>query len=276
MSVIQDDLDVYVVSYNEQQNIGRCLKHLRWAPRVILVDSFSDDSTLEIARTFDNVVIEQRVFDCLSNQHQHALDLCEARWVLRLDSDWMADPAVFGEIDRLRTGEDVDGYRIPFRFALHGHAVRAALYPPVMCLFRRGAVRYEQDGHTERARCNGTVVDLKTPFLHDDRKPVDRYFSSQLRYSREEAIKLADKLTEDAVPVSGRFFDRMKRQMRRLPGVAPVAVFLYLGVFRGALISGPAGRLYLMQRVFAELAKSIRLLDHALRRGNGKGGSNGF
>ena len=184
----------------------------------------------------DNVRIEQRVFDTLAQQHGHALSLCTAEWVLRLDSDWLANPAVFAEIERCNLPKNIGGFRIPFIFALHGRRVRSALYPPVVCLFRRESARYEQDGHTERVRCAGEIIDLSTPFVHDDRKPIDRYFSSQLRYSHDEAQKLAGR--REGVP--SRFFERTKL-MLRAPGLAPLAVFLFLGLFRGAL-SAEAGQ----------------------------------
>ena len=60
-------LTALVLTYNEQENIRRNLEALVWVPKVIVVDSFSNDQTLEIARSFPNVQIVQRVFDTHAN-----------------------------------------------------------------------------------------------------------------------------------------------------------------------------------------------------------------
>lgn len=44
-----------LLTYNEEVNIARTLAGLRWARRVIVVDSFSNDQTECIARSFSNV-----------------------------------------------------------------------------------------------------------------------------------------------------------------------------------------------------------------------------
>ena len=45
-------LTALVLTYNEQENIRRNLEALVWVPKVIVLDSFSNDQTLEIARSF--------------------------------------------------------------------------------------------------------------------------------------------------------------------------------------------------------------------------------
>src|SRR5207248_6099553 len=61
-------LTALVLTYNEQDNIRRNLEALVWVPKVIIVDSFSNDGTLEIVRSFANVQVVQRVFDTHANQ----------------------------------------------------------------------------------------------------------------------------------------------------------------------------------------------------------------
>ena len=68
-------LTALVLTYNEQENIRRNLEALVWVPKVIVVDSFSNDQTLEIARSFPNVQVVQRVFDTHANQKDNQAKL---------------------------------------------------------------------------------------------------------------------------------------------------------------------------------------------------------
>ena len=57
------DVTPLVLTYNEAANIERTLRALAWANEVVVLDSFSDDGTPELAMTFPNVRVVQRRFD---------------------------------------------------------------------------------------------------------------------------------------------------------------------------------------------------------------------
>src|SRR5437764_15058109 len=82
-------LTALVLTYNEQENIRRNLDALLWVPKVIVVDSFSNDQTLEIARLFPNVQVVQRVFDTHANRWNAGLDRIDTEGALTLDADYM-------------------------------------------------------------------------------------------------------------------------------------------------------------------------------------------
>src|SRR5690348_6642347 len=93
-----DDITPYILTYNEEDNIGKCLGALRWAKHVVVVDSFSTDRTLQIIAEFPNTRVVQRVFDSHSRQHNFALEqIPESNWVLRLDADWILTPELLSE-----------------------------------------------------------------------------------------------------------------------------------------------------------------------------------
>jgi hypothetical protein len=68
-----DQITPLVLMYNEAPNIRRTLESLSWAREIVVVDSFSDDDTLEIAASFPQVRIFQRAFDCHANQWEFGL-----------------------------------------------------------------------------------------------------------------------------------------------------------------------------------------------------------
>ena len=44
-----------ILTYNEAPNIARAIGGLSWAREIVVVDSFSDDETIQIATSFPNV-----------------------------------------------------------------------------------------------------------------------------------------------------------------------------------------------------------------------------
>ncbi|HEX7771047.1 MAG TPA: glycosyltransferase family 2 protein, partial [Pyrinomonadaceae bacterium] len=187
-----------ILTYNEAPNIARALAGLSWAKEIVLVDSFSDDETVEIARSVPQVRIVQRAFDCHRNQWEFGLKETgiSTPWVLALDADYVVTSEFVEELERLRPDPDIAGYRAGFIYCINGKKLRSGIYPPVTVLYRRDAASYVQDGHTQRVAIQGTIEELQMPLLHDDRKSLRRWFNSQKHYTELEAQKLrtADRL----------------------------------------------------------------------------------
>ncbi len=68
-----NNLSVITIVYNEEENIRECLESVKWADEIIVVDSFSTDRTVEIARAA-GVKVVQRRFDTWS---------CHQNWAVR-------------------------------------------------------------------------------------------------------------------------------------------------------------------------------------------------
>src|SRR5207237_7551859 len=103
-------LTALVLTYNEQENIRRSLEALVWVPRVIIIDSFSNDQTLEIARSFPNVQVIQRVFDTHANQWNAGIDRVDTEWTLTLDADYMLTAELQEEIKEVEHAQDIALY----------------------------------------------------------------------------------------------------------------------------------------------------------------------
>ena len=85
------DISVIVTTYNEEANIARCLENLRGFGEIIVVDSFSSDRTLDIAREFP-VTIYTRAYRSAAKQKNWAPERVRNDWVLILDADERATP----------------------------------------------------------------------------------------------------------------------------------------------------------------------------------------
>lgn len=247
-----DQITPLILTYNEAPNIARTLACLTWARDIVVVDSFSDDDTVEIAGSIPQARVFQRAFDCHRNQWEFGLKETgiTTAWVLALDADYVVSDELISELNQLQPGASTAGYRVNFVYCINGKKLHSGIYPPVTALYRREAATYVQDGHTQRVALEGRIEQLHSPVFHDDRKSFKRWVSSQARYTELEAQKLraADRNQLSLV-------DRL----RRWRIVMPPAMLVYCLIVRGGIFDGRAGFYYAFQRTVAELMLSHRL-----------------
>lgn len=241
-----DQITPLILTYNEAPNIGRTLEGLSWAKEIVVVDSFSDDETVEIAGSLPCVRVVQRAFDSHRNQWEFGLKETgiSTPWVLALDADYVVTDELIAELEKLEPDASTTGYRANFIYCIRGRKLRSGIYPPVTVLYRREGASYIQDGHTQRVALAGTIEELRAPLLHDDRKSLRRWFNSQKHYTQLEAQKL-----RDADPLELSRTDRI----RRWRVLAPPAMLVYCLVVRRGIFDGWAGFYYAFQRAVAEL-----------------------
>ena len=255
------DLTALVLTYNERENIERTLRAVTWAPRVLVLDSFSTDETCDIARQFGNVEIVQRQFDTHTAQWNFGLAQVATEWVLTLDADYAVSHDLAREIEQLTPRAGVAGYSARFEFRIFGKPLRTSVYPPRTVLFRGDAATYRDDGHTQLLHTTGPVEMLGGVIVHDDRKPLSRWIRSQDRYAQLEAAHLLAVPEAELSPQ-----DRLRRRVY----FAPLVMLGYLLFARGLILDGWAGWFYVCQRTIAEMLLSLHLLSQRHRLEGGE------
>ena len=250
-----DDITPLLITHDEIQNIERTLGRLGWARRIVVIDSGSIDGTLQVLARTRGVEVHHRAFDSFAEQCNFGLALVKSQWVLSMDADYELSDALVPELRAIQPAAGLAGFRARFVYRIHGRPLRGSLYPPRTVLYRVAGARYENEGHGHRIRIDGAVADLKAPIFHDDRKPLVRWLRSQLGYAAREATHLL------AAPRAS--LSRADR-IRLMGWPAPMLVFLYVLVAKGALLDGPAGWFYAFQRLLAEVLLALELLDRRL------------
>ena len=252
-----EEITVLVLTYNEAANIGRTLTALSSFPSVVVLDSGSSDETVSIVKSFANVKLFTRPFDTHSNQWNFGLNECgiETTWVLALDADYNLPKASVEEIASL-VPEQTAGYEASFDYCVFGHLLKATLYPPVTVLFRKNSAHFVQGGHTQRLQINGEIGRLRVRIIHDDRKPLSRWFVSQQKYAKLEADYLFQ-VPNNKLRFTGR--------LRRAGWPTPIIILIYTLLVKRCIFDGWAGWYYVLQRTIAESMIAAEVLDRRLR-----------
>ena len=107
-------LSVIVITGNEERNLADCLFSVGWADEIVVVDSASEDRTVEIARRFTQKVYI-RPWEGYSAAKSFALQQCTNDWVLWIDADERVTKELSAEIQNA-VGTEVGDY-VAFEFS---------------------------------------------------------------------------------------------------------------------------------------------------------------
>lgn len=271
---------VLILTLNEEINLERCLKTLAWSDDIVVVDSFSADRTVEIARAAGARVV-QRKFDNWSSHQNWAVANIPFKhpWVYYSDADEEVSPglvsAIAAAVSDPRRKEVA--YAVRRKEMLWGRWLRrSSMYPVwILRLFRPGKVRWERLVNPV-AVVDGTMGHLSRDIIHHSfSKGLDEWVSKHNRYAQfeaQEAIRSLRQGMEDfwgmfAVGDPVRRRKAMKAMSFRLP-LRPMLRFIYMYIMKLGFLDGRAGltycRLIAMYEFFIDLnVKEMR------RRGRG-------
>ena len=99
-----------IITFNEADNIERCLKSLTdVVDEIIVVDSYSTDNTKDICKKFNVTLIEQEFLGYIE-QKNFALQQASNDYILSLDGDESLSETLQKSIIELKTNWNFDGY----------------------------------------------------------------------------------------------------------------------------------------------------------------------
>ena len=184
-------LSVIIPTHNEAHNIAECIESAAWADEVLVVDDFSDDATADIARRLGARVL-LREFRSPASQKNFALQQASHRWVLSLDADDRATPALGEEIRGILAADGpADGYFVP----IHGHFLGQWMRfggwrgERKLRVFRRDLTHYPERAVHEAAEVRGRVGQCRAAILHYSYRSLDDCFVKMRRYAEWGAVE---------------------------------------------------------------------------------------
>ena len=81
------NISVLINTFNEEKNIENCLKAVKWADEIIIVDMYSDDKTVEIASKYTDKIFYFKRMRYADPARQFALKNASYDWILVVDAD---------------------------------------------------------------------------------------------------------------------------------------------------------------------------------------------
>ena len=258
-------VSVLITTYNEELNVGDCIASVApWADQIIVLDSGSTDSTLEICATHDAEVYQHDPYEGAAKQRNWALDNLPFKhtWILLLDADERVPPELAAEIANVieRDGDGKVAFWLNRRFIFYGKWIRHSGWYPSwnIRLFKHGKARHEMRAVGPHLLVDGDAGYLKSDLIHEDFRDLSFWISKHNRYSNWEAKDHHRRLSGerqagflDDAPIHTRVKRLFKDSLWPcLPGRG-ILIFFYLYVIRFGFLDGLHGfRFCVMHGIF--------------------------
>ena len=260
-------VSVLIPAKNEEANLPACLESVQQADEVFVVDSQSDDKSIEICESYGAKIVQFYFNGRWPKKKNWSLENINFRneWVLIVDCDERITPELWQEIADSINNPEFNGYYLNRRVFFLGKWIRfGGKYPDWnLRLFKHKLGRYE-NLNTEDIRNTGDnevhehvilagkVGYLKNDMLHEDFRDLYHWLARHNRYSNWEARVYYNLLTgkDDNGTIGASLFGdaiQRKRFLKkiwvRLP-FKPLLRFILFYIIQGGFLDGKAGYIY--------------------------------
>ena len=196
-----------IIAFNEERNVPRVIESLRCCDEILVLDSGSNDRTVEIATKL-GARVEEASWHGYAAQKNIATELATHDWILSLDADESLSEALEAEIWQIKkNGPKFDGYTMPRLAQYLGRWIlHSGWYPDrKVRLFDRRKAKWVGDFVHESVKVNGTVGHLKSNLLHftcnslsEHLRMMDSYttLAAQELVSRGNAVNFSNLLLD--------------------------------------------------------------------------------
>lgn len=249
-------ISVLILTKNEQQDIPGCLASLKWCDDIHLLDSFSTDETIEIARSF-GAKITQHKFEGYSSQRNIGLKQIAYKypWLFILDADERIPETLPAKLFEAIAKADPStvAFRLRRKDYLFNKWIKhAQITPFYIRLVKPSNVRYEREIN-EVLIPDGKVEELDFSFDHYPfSKGIKHWIDKHNVYSTMEAERwIAEQNGVAKFSVRKALFDKdfstkrfhQKGLFYKVP-FRPMIKWGYVYIWRRAFMDGYAGLVY--------------------------------
>ncbi|HMK61289.1 MAG TPA: glycosyltransferase family 2 protein [Dissulfurispiraceae bacterium] len=240
-------ISVAIITHNEELNIGDALASVSEFGDIVVVDSFSSDKTLDIARKYTERIY-QHEWQGFARQKQTAVDYARNEWVLVLDADERVPPDLKKEIQAAILALGNDGFLIPRKNFFLGKWIRHGGWWPdeVLRLFRKKSGAFDLREVHEKVVVKGVVRTLAEPLEHYSYRSLSEYIKKMESYATLSAKT---------------YIRENRRPSLKSLIVNPASTFIKMYILRRGFLDGVHGFLLAVLYSFQTFLKYAKLWE---------------
>ncbi len=258
------NLTAIILTKNEEKNIEYCIRSiLPVAKKIVVIDSFSTDGTVEKAKAL-GAVVYQHEFINQAKQFIYGMEVAnvETIWIMRIDADERLTEASAAEINELcgkNADTDVNGLVLRFEVNFMGKKLRhGGIYPFRKLLVFKNGKGYMEDRNMDEhiVLSEGRSIEVKNDSEHHDYKDLTYWISKHNCYASREVLDYY-KFKDDRK--NGKDLDskaRFKRFIKfriyyKLPaGMRAHLYFWYRYYFKLGFLDGKEGKIFAFMQAY--------------------------
>jgi glycosyltransferase involved in cell wall biosynthesis len=237
-------ITVIIHTFNEERNIRNCLESVKWADEIVLIDMYSDDKTVEIARQYtDKIYFYERV-NYADPSRAFGLTKASNEWVLVVDADEMITKKLKTCLLEIAERNEYDGVLVPHCNYFFGKKMLAtgwgAMQDMHIRFFKKQYMIYSDRIHSFTHLKEGAklyrIPDESCSFIHFNYIDAEHFLEKLNRYTTIEVQNVKESrrsisLYELLKKVIQTVYERYKKQKGYKDGFQGLALSLMMGAY---------------------------------------------
>lgn len=272
--ILKNKFSIVILTYNEEDTLQSCLDSIKWCDDIVVIDSYSDDKTCEIAVKFGARVFQNRFTD-FAQQRNFANDTVSFKheWVFHLDADEHFTDQLKIECNKVIETYEFGAFLVPAKEILWGTWLKYSAGTVYQMRFHKLLdARFEQYGHGQR-ECDlkkglGKLENAYEHYFFS--KGVNQWFVKHLKYASDEA-KNEQKANVTEISFGKLINGKTHEKRRELKALSykmpfrPLFKFLYMYILKFGFLDGSVGfRFCVMKSIYEQfiILKKIESTSH--------------
>ena len=255
-----NSITAVILTFNESLHLQRCIESIfPLTKNIVVVDSFSTDDTVDIARRTGATILQRAWQNNHSVQFNWALSQLPAstEWVFRIDADEILTTALIDEIKQtlLTINSSIVGLQCIRKMVFQGSLLKYGGMggTRTLRLFRFGHGRSESRWMDEHIKLDGQSLNLSGAIIDNNLQSLEWWRAKHENYAKREAVDLlnlkyhfsaSDSVASQAVVSQLSLKRKIKEKIyARLPkGLRSIAYFMYRYILLGGFLDDANGR----------------------------------
>lgn len=252
------DISVIILTGNEEIHIRRCLDRITpYVKKVFVIDCYSIDHTVEIAKQYENVTVLQNKWVNYATQFNWALRNAPIRteWILKLDADEYLEPELIMRMQRElpKMSDEVSAINVRLKHVFLGKFIKGGTGKKYMTrIFRNGRAISENRQMDEHMKLtSGKLIVWEEAFYDDNLNNLKWWTNKHNGYAIREAADLLDieyNLTsneKNELKGQAAVLRSMKHRYAKMPLFWRAFVYFCIRYFfKGGMFEGKVGFLW--------------------------------
>lgn len=246
------DITAIILTRNEEEYISECIESIKnIVKRIVVVDSYSDDQTVQIARKLGAEVYQHEFYN-YAKQYMYAVEIAnvKTKWILRIDADERLTKASAQELHELcEKNDDTDVNGIVLRFCnsfLGKDMKHGGMYPwKKLSVYKAGKGNIEDRHMDEHIVLEaGDIIEAKKDSRHLAFRGLTFFTNKCNWYSTREAMDYFEqkKISEKNASIKTRL--KMNVYYKLPLGFRSWLYYIYRYYFRLGFLDGKEGKIF--------------------------------
>lgn len=264
MSSIENSLCILVITFNEAHNLERMFQNLAgFASEVCIVDSFSSDSTVDIALSYDAKIV-QRKFKGFGDQWNFALKHFQTgcKWTMKLDPDEIITDELKKQVSQNIQANTSNAFSFNRRLFFMGKKLMVA--DEIFRIWKSGTVHFSDVLVNEHPITEHRIQFISGELEHYDSPDLHHWFAKQNAYSSAEALS---RFRKNAFSVERNLFgNSLERRMffKWLITIFPLRsalIFFYYYIIKRNFLCGKVGYIWSTLRASVYRMRALKYYE---------------